>query len=311
MRLICPNCGAQYEVDDAAIPQTGRDVQCSNCGHGWFQLPPDVEAEAEAEAQLFEPPAQDQPALDRPVGDSPAPRQPETAPPPEPDEEDDADLDGDEPPADTPARRPRTLDDSVLAVLKEEAEREAQARRAEAMRSIETQPDLGLDSAAAAVAGAVAASAAAEREALARRKPVEVIPSAEEIAAEAARAAAEDQPDSPAPRGAGRRGLLPDIEEINSTLRPGTAPADSALAYATEQPEPRGGFRRGFMLALLVAILLAALYLMAPRLSAAVPALAPALHAYVSAVDAARLSLDGLLRSATGAVNTVTPPAGN
>ena len=37
MRLICPNCGAQYEVADDVIPQDGRDVQCSNCGHTWLE----------------------------------------------------------------------------------------------------------------------------------------------------------------------------------------------------------------------------------------------------------------------------------
>ncbi|MDU8944031.1 zinc-ribbon domain-containing protein [Ovoidimarina sediminis] len=39
MRLICPNCDAQYEVDAAMIPASGRDVQCSNCGRTWFQEP--------------------------------------------------------------------------------------------------------------------------------------------------------------------------------------------------------------------------------------------------------------------------------
>ncbi len=37
MRLICPNCVAQYEVDQDVIPPEGRDVQCANCGHNWFQ----------------------------------------------------------------------------------------------------------------------------------------------------------------------------------------------------------------------------------------------------------------------------------
>lgn len=37
MRLICPNCDAQYDVSDDAIPSGGRDVQCSNCKHTWFQ----------------------------------------------------------------------------------------------------------------------------------------------------------------------------------------------------------------------------------------------------------------------------------
>ena len=35
MRLICPRCGAQYEIDDAAIPAAGRDVECSACEHVW------------------------------------------------------------------------------------------------------------------------------------------------------------------------------------------------------------------------------------------------------------------------------------
>ncbi|MFT4717396.1 MAG: putative Zn finger-like uncharacterized protein [Paracoccaceae bacterium] len=37
MRLVCPQCAAQYEVDINAIPEDGRDVQCANCGNTWFQ----------------------------------------------------------------------------------------------------------------------------------------------------------------------------------------------------------------------------------------------------------------------------------
>jgi predicted Zn finger-like uncharacterized protein len=37
MRLVCPNCVAQYEVADGTIPDSGRDVQCANCNHIWFQ----------------------------------------------------------------------------------------------------------------------------------------------------------------------------------------------------------------------------------------------------------------------------------
>lgn len=66
MRLICPNCSAQYEVDDSVIPAEGRDVQCSNCGQTWFQPPAAVEPE--------------------PVPDDPAPEPiPEPAPVPIPD----------------------------------------------------------------------------------------------------------------------------------------------------------------------------------------------------------------------------------
>ncbi len=56
MRLVCPNCGAQYEVPDDVIPTTGRDVQCSNCGHTWFENPgASAEAEAEIESVTYSP----------------------------------------------------------------------------------------------------------------------------------------------------------------------------------------------------------------------------------------------------------------
>lgn len=38
MRLICPNCGTEYDVADDPIPENGQDVQCSNCNHTWFQF---------------------------------------------------------------------------------------------------------------------------------------------------------------------------------------------------------------------------------------------------------------------------------
>lgn len=56
MRLQCPNCDAEYEVDASAIPYEGRDVQCSNCGHGWFQSHPDFEPDYDVESSLYDPP---------------------------------------------------------------------------------------------------------------------------------------------------------------------------------------------------------------------------------------------------------------
>ena len=39
MRIVCPNCDAEYEVDESAIPTIGRDVQCGSCEKTWFQMP--------------------------------------------------------------------------------------------------------------------------------------------------------------------------------------------------------------------------------------------------------------------------------
>lgn len=243
MRLICPNCDAEYEVDDAAIPDGGRDVQCSNCGHGWFQLPAGYEADKAEEEALFG-------------------AEEEIAPPPA-----------------QPAPVQRTLDENLMAVLREEAEREAAARRAEAT-PIETQTEMPL--------AAPPVTEAARR--IARLKGVD--------------------PDAPAPvppRPGSRRSLLPDIEEINSTLR-SAAPAGEA--DEDEPPVARSGFRSGFMVSLLVAAAGVGVYAMAPRLAEQFPAAKSVLDSYVAQVDSGRLWLDGAMRQATEAIRGVTATDG-
>lgn len=260
MRLICPNCDAQYEVPEDAIPEDGRDVQCSSCGHAWFQRAPHLIAEEEEEAALFEPPAPVA-ALDEVLlpeeflADLPEPEEP------------------DAPPA--PPRAPRrAVDESLLAVLREEAEREVQARSREEPRPLEMQGELGLDMATPAVA----VSATARR--LAALKEIE------------------DEAPMPvaAPKG---RDLLPDIEEINSTLRPsdrGNALLDHVPMAEIEAA--RNAFRSGFAAMVLVAVALVALYVLSPGLAQKVPALAGVLDSYVQIVDALRMALDGLVRKA-------------
>ena len=135
MRLVCPNCDAQYEVDDAVIPEEGRDVQCSSCGHTWFQesasamaLPDDDLTDYPA-PPTFEPSDEDGPAEEIEVAA------------PEPESFDDPELETPEP---APRRKP--IDESVLDVLREEAARESEARRSEARSApLESQPGLGLD----------------------------------------------------------------------------------------------------------------------------------------------------------------------
>jgi predicted Zn finger-like uncharacterized protein len=40
MELICPSCEARYRVPEGAIGGRGRQVSCTNCGHGWHAVPP-------------------------------------------------------------------------------------------------------------------------------------------------------------------------------------------------------------------------------------------------------------------------------
>lgn len=243
MRLICPNCDAEYEVDDAAIPDGGRDVQCSNCGHGWFQFPAGFEVEKAEEEALFGVTEEDVAVVAQP-----APVQ-------------------------------RTLDENLMAVLREEAEREAAARKAEAT-PIETQTEMPL--------AAPPVSEAARR--IARLKGVD--------------------PDAPPPapvRPGSRRSLLPDIEEINSSLRT-TAP--SPESYEDDAPATKRGFRSGFMVSLLLAAVGVGAYVMAPRLAEQIPAAKPALDGYVAQVDDGRLWLDAAMRQATEAIRGVTAADG-
>lgn len=245
MRLVCPNCDAEYEVDASVIPDQGRDVQCSNCGHTWFQHSPEVEAELAAEAELFDP----------------APRTQTNA----------------AAPAVEPPRR--SLDESVLAVLREEAEREAQARRAELPTRIETQTEMGLQTAPPP-------------------RPPE-----DPVAARIARLKGVE-PSRSLVRPHTRRQLLPEIDEINSSLRASSErrSGDAAAVSATMEDVPvrRNGFRNGFVLMLVVAVALVVGYVMAPKIVAQIPAAAPAMDAFVAVVDAARLKLDAVLRSAVG-----------
>ena len=260
MRLICPNCGAQYEIGDDAIPEDGRDVQCSNCGHTWFQLSANA--------------AQDSNADDEPMLDEAALSPPEDV---ETNEIEEA-----EPTTPEPARR--ALPDDVQSVLQEEAAFEEAARHSEA-EALEYQQDLGLSGAAQD----------SPREAQARERMARL------------RGLDPDDPETQPepPEEPSRKQLLPDIEEINSTLRGGLEHASVPLSDAVEEPvnEGRRGFRIGFGLALIIAAALTLVYVYAPNISTAVPGLADMLEGYVGQVDDLRRGIDDQLKSAVNTMN--------
>ncbi|MBZ4023967.1 hypothetical protein CKO11_16065, partial [Rhodobacter sp. TJ_12] len=99
----------------------------------------------------------------------------------------------------------------------------------------------------------------------------------------------------PPNRGARR---LPDIEEINSTLRASADRGRDPAARGTPQTraENRSGFRTGFLSVLLLVSALVALYALAPQIATAVPALMPFLDSYVVLADTGRMWLDDMLR---------------
>ena len=296
MRLICPNCDAEYQVDDAAIPEAGRDVQCSNCGHAWFQLHANAELSREAEEDVFGS-APDTAEIPTPAPPTVTGVTQEAAPAiisaPEIIAPEISAPEISAPEVAAPAAISRqTLAESVLSVLREEADRETAVRRDEgpALRPmddtspLETQTEFGLDD----TTPPSGASAAARH--IARLKGVEP-----------------EQPALPEPKSAARRDLLPDIEEINSTLRATSdraqAQMDDVEALPNLRPRRRG-FRSGFVLVMIIAVALAMTYIMAPRIIAQMPGAAPPMRAYVAAVDSGRLWLDGLMKSASGSLRS-------
>lgn len=251
MRIVCPNCGAEYEVPDEVIPETGRDVQCSNCGETWFQAHP-------SNPQATEPTHKT------------APDSPEdadwTEPEDTPDDIDDAQRD-------EPAPRRQRLDPDVASVLREEAEREARARATDGGAGLETQPDLGL--------------AAGEEETRSRqtRERMERLRGAaqEDMTAEKTSVSRRDfLPDI--------KDFNPAITSEKGARGTDMSARDGSAATVPDTARP-SGFRRGMRLAILLAIIATAIYIFAPQIAAFVPAATDPLTAYVAAVDRIRAAL--------------------
>jgi predicted Zn finger-like uncharacterized protein len=271
MRLICPNCGAQYEVGDDVIPEAGRDVQCSNCGHTWFEQPGASVAaeEGEDDEQHGHPEREPEPEPEYASDPEPDP-EPEPLPEPEPEPEPLPEPE----PEPVPAYAARsTVSPEIARILQEEAAREEAVRKAEAQGGLETQPDLGLES----PLDREAQLAEEARRRMARMR------------GEAAPAIASAMTATPG----SRRELLPDIEEINSSLR-SAADRPEIVETPAEHAEVqnRRGFRFGFSLVVLVCAGLALVYNFAPRIAGMVPQTGPILDRYVAAVDDGRIWFD-------------------
>ena len=284
MRLTCPSCGAQYEVPDDVIPEEGRDVQCSNCGNTWFQAHDDSQSPEALAAEAAAPKdAVWHPEVESDIADQPSVNQgaaPGSTPPPAP-----------------PKRR--ELDPSVADILREEAELEARAREAEA-GSLEEQPELGLQE-----PEDEAAKRARQAQERMRRLRGE---NPEAASAAAAASAVSDRPQS-------RSEMLPDVEEINQTLRSSHDRQEVRTVQADleDDDDAAGGFGRGFIFTLLIFAIAAALYVFAPQLAEALPQLQAPLDTYVTLVDQLRAWIDGQIASLLGGgaseVPADAPPA--
>lgn len=358
MRLICPNCDAQYEVDASAIPESGRDVQCSNCGNMWFVLPEgevdaaEIAAFMSQKADVARPPGVEPPAPVPPIAHAGGRSIRALAP------SDETEFEDDEPQTATNLPPPRrALDESVLAVLREEAAREVAARKAEAEAAglaqgkVPTASDASENDVLAGFMEQPAAprpddddvgapfvevteepqpdTAAETAPATAPdTAPIEPLPPFEETVAEgghpellgdtphltdapvpdqaevdavnAVLDAAEPLPLSKPPAPAQpRHALLPDIEEINSSLRPSDEQEDTSLP--SQAAASRRSFRLGFWLMIAIAVLIVVAYVFAEDM-AEVPGLNAWVAGYVNLIDGLRLELDQMIQQVTSFV---------
>lgn len=318
MRLICPNCGAQYDVPANVIPEAGRDVQCSGCGHTWFQRHPDADPDLAEEL--------DQPLPEPEWTPEPEPEDtPQVAagpvasvePEPEPGEAPEPAPRPPAPPAGQPEPPKRDIDPEMAELFREEREFEARRRAAEAL---ESQPELGLTE---PDDDEHARRSREARERMARMRGEEPAPKAStprpaEPAAEPGPAPSRPPEAAMAAAAAAgsRRDLLPDVEEINQTLRSSSEPrvVDSAREEAdATPPREKGGFGRGVLLGVVIVVLAILLYVYAATISEAVPPLAPLMDGYMATVDGLRGWLDeqmmALLRTLDG-MSSEAPPDG-
>lgn len=276
------------------MPEGGRDVQCSNCGTTWFQAHPNAidvtdELEDDSDDEVVQTKAPAAPRMEPEFDDLDADEledEPDDEPEYEPDEDEEEDV--------APTRRP--LSSSVADILKQEAEMEARARRSASAGAMESQPDLGLQDINTAQEAAKRSRDAQDRMARMRGEDLDEDTLNEDDTNVAINS---------------RRGLLPDIEEINSTLRSSsdrTADGDPTELAHAEVREKRG-FRRGFAVMVVLFGILALLYVAAPSLAKAVPMLDPLLTTYVATVDTWRMWLNGQMTALLEWVNAAASGA--
>jgi len=332
MRLICPNCEAQYEVPDDAIPPGGRDVQCSNCQQSWFQTQKPV---TPARNALMLEPSDPHPAPEEDAAD----KQPVASELYDdleediiaenaiteamPDVTEAAEANAEEILSSTPeqAAQEETAPQQETSLPPQEATPPQQeiAPPAQAAASSDAQNEplkrKPLDDAVAnilreeaalggapAATGPIASPPATETPKAAA--PVTEDKTRQRIALmtkeEGGNASGSQQSDIAAQTDAHMR-TIPTINEINATLRARAQASDMSGLTEAEKYDAvqRSGFRRGFFMILIIFAILILPYIFADQIIENLPQTRDIMTSYVVMVDQIRISLGDLVNSLT------------
>ncbi len=180
-----------------------------------------------------------------------------------------------------PQRKP--LDSSIADILREEAAHEKEVRATEEARQHPSER---------------AGQSASERASETRRRIAEMTDSEPSPAAVAA-----------ASTGAVASGVnvrtMPDIDEINATLRARAAESErpGLTEEEFEEVKKRRGFRRGFFFILILVAIAITPYFFVDEIVEALPEAAPYMEQYVQIVDEARIWLDDQVELVRGLID--------
>lgn len=261
MRLICPNCDAEYNVADDAIPQGGRDVQCSNCNNTWFQTRKSRILSREVSRILSTPipsvvksQSRDASGYDTPQSKNGTTEGPQH-----------------EPVTDKP--RHRQIDPSVANILRKEASRNQ------------------------SVADYSASKPAARREsnpevvAETRKRIAQMTEGKDATSAGTSQASGQVAAPTTNPRS------VPDINEINAALRGRATANDEGGLTELERYEAvrRKGFRRGFFIVLILIAVTIAPYIFSDEITQRMPELSGYMATYIAVIDQLRISLNAFI----------------
>lgn len=273
MRLICPNCDAKYDVADSAFADGGRDVQCSSCAHTWFQSPKPIVLSREVSRVLSTPMPSVVKTKSRDIGGYDSPQGGAMAEGPM-----------HQPTTDAPRHRP--VDPQVANILREEA------------GIVQKVADYSSDTNRVS-RGVSPVEVAQTRRRIAQMTEQEGGTAAGTSPTVAAAAAAAAQAD---PR------EIPEIAEINAALRARAEAKDEAGLTELEKLEARNrrGFRRGFVVVLLLIAAAVGPYIYAEQIVEMLPQTRDSMAMYVAVMDELRRSLNAALMAVQAGISSLT-----